>query len=547
MKESRYRIIKSILAAAVSVLMLTACNGAGDDVYWEDTLPSAAVRTEAEIVIITEDTPPPISIEMPETTTVSAETRDTELATTTTTVTVPTTTVTTTAVPDSSSDTSISTVSGVPTVVLPEFTSPTTTGVSATKVTTGTSETKPSASVDTAHVSELTGETLTEAESHEFSVRHTTMTYDPEATSLSLETGSNGEGDVPYVFNDPIQAPYCAGTLEGDKKKAYDLMVKAMKKQSSRVSFPDGVDITAEDYCELYQMIYNSEHTIYYIDTQMKYTTNVKTNRIVSAELCYIYTADEVNSMQKKIDAAADKIKNGITENMTEYDIVKHFFDNLVMGCVYDLEAENCRDLYGCLVNGRAVCGGYAKSFSYLCDSVGIQSLTITGDFDGTPHMWNMVQIGGDWYHIDVTAGVVSNTDEPYIRYDYFCVTDEISGRTHVVYDQPYTYPEAKADKYNYYVYNNLVAHTVDEAVELVNMGILSAAESGSHVIQIACATDEVFEDTVYALFDKTQAKALILYENAFSKAAKKYNRESIVYNQEKDTRVIKLFLDYLD
>ena len=157
------------------------------------------------------------------------------------------------------------------------------------------------------------------------------------------------------------------------------------------------------------------------------------------------------------------------------------------------------------------------------------------------------MRIGGEWYHIDVTSGVVTNSENNYIRYDYFCVTDEMCKRTHTVYEQPYSYPEAAADKYNYYVYNNLVANTVDEAVELVKMGVISAAESGSTVIQIACATDEVFEDTVFALFDKSQAKALTIYENAYGKAAKKYNRESIVYNQEKETRVIKLFLDYLD
>ncbi|MBQ8827036.1 MAG: hypothetical protein IJ007_08085 [Oscillospiraceae bacterium] len=546
MKESRYRIIKSILAAAAAALMLSACNGAGDDVYWEDTLPSASLRTSAEILVITEDPLPPISIDVPDVTTAVSETKDTELATTTTTVAVPTT-VTTTVTPVET-ESLISTVSGVPTVVLPEFTSSTTAGAVVTKVTTSSLESAESASENIAQVSEITGGTITDDEHQEFSVKHTTVTYSPfGTTSLSLETGVNNDGDQPYVFNDPIQDPYCYTTLEGDKKEAYELIVKAIEKHDSKITFPDSVSITAAEYCDLYQMIYNSEHNIYYIDTQMKYTTNVKTQRIVSAELCYIYTEDEVKTMQKKIDAAADKIIDGITDEMTEYDIVKYFYDTLVKGCVYDIEAENCRDMYGCLVNGRAVCGGYAKAFNYLCDNVGISSLTITGDFDEVPHMWNMVRIGGEWYQIDVTSGVVTNSDNNYIRYDYFCVTDEMNSRTHKVYDQPYSYPAAVSDKYNYYVYNNLVANTVDEAVELVNMGILSAAENGSNVIQFACATDEVFEDTVYALFDKSQAKALTIYEKAYAKAAKKYNRESIVYNQEKDTRVIKLFLDYLD
>lgn len=548
MNIRRCRIISAFLSAALIAASLTACNtNQHEKVYWEDTLPTAAsTKASASVSIVTEDTKPPISIEVPEATTTVPTTRDTELATTTATVT-PASTASVTAVTPASSENSVtvSTVSGVPTVMMSDFS---TTASSAYPELPDPETTTAASSENSTRITELSDGTITEIEHNELTGTGSSVSTDSSITASQTSTVSSTgyiEGEIPYVFNDPISKPYAYASLEGDKKLAYDIIVAALKNHEKTVTFPSDIKITSADYCDIYQQIYNTEHTIFYIDTQMKYTTNVKTQTIVSADLCYIYTGDEVASMQKKIDERASAITSKITDDMSEYKIVKMFFDELASSCVYDVDASNCRDIYGCFVTQRAVCGGYAKAFSYLCDKVGIQSLTITGDFDTVPHMWNMVNIGGEWYHVDVTAGVVTNSVTTYIRYDYLCVTDEVSAKTHKVYEQNYSYPAAVSDKYNYYVYNNLVADSVEKAFDLVRNGIVSAASKGERVIQFSCSDDEVFDKVVFELFDKSRAAALTIYEEAYPNAAMKYNRESIIYNQEKSTRVIKLFLEY--
>ena len=76
---------------------------------------------------------------------------------------------------------------------------------------------------------------------------------------------------------------------------------------------------------------------------------------------------------------------------------------------------------------------------------------------------------------------------------------------------------------------------------------MISSDVSKGNCIQIYCSSDEAFETTVYNLFDRSQAQALAVLEEAYADAANKYNRESITYNQDSSTRVIKLFLEYLD
>ena len=64
-----------------------------------------------------------------------------------------------------------------------------------------------------------------------------------------------------------------------------------------------------------------------------------------------------------------------------------------------------CRNLYGGLVNGQAVCLGYANILRSTLKCLGIESAVILGNgiknLGG--HAWNQVKIGEQWYNIDLT------------------------------------------------------------------------------------------------------------------------------------------------
>jgi hypothetical protein len=76
---------------------------------------------------------------------------------------------------------------------------------------------------------------------------------------------------------------------------------------------------------------------------------------------------------------------------------------------------------YGALVGGLAVSEGYAMAFKLLCDMLGIESVIVTGSRNGESHAWNLVRIGGIWYHI----GVAFDDRGSVPRADYFLFDDE--------------------------------------------------------------------------------------------------------------------------
>lgn len=129
------------------------------------------------------------------------------------------------------------------------------------------------------------------------------------------------------------------------------------------------------------------------------------------------------------------------TPSMSEYEKVKAIHDYLVIHVDYDydnLASDTLPDstftAEGALLLHSAVCEGYAKAFSYLCQKADLEEILLYGTADdGTgvqTHAWNQVAIDGKWYNIDVTwddplmNGKVI-TDGSNITYEYFLVPDD--------------------------------------------------------------------------------------------------------------------------
>ena len=83
-------------------------------------------------------------------------------------------------------------------------------------------------------------------------------------------------------------------------------------------------------------------------------------------------------------------------------------------------DATVIRSVYTSLSGGHTVvCEGYAKMFKVLCDASDVPCLIITGRAgtggDMENHMWNYVEIDGNWYLVDCTW---DDQDDPTVK-DY--------------------------------------------------------------------------------------------------------------------------------
>ena len=138
---------------------------------------------------------------------------------------------------------------------------------------------------------------------------------------------------------------------------------------------------------------------------------------------CYSYlSAEECNSY---IDRMSEKVKtllDGADEVVDVYHKEKLLHDRLLDVCRYAEGVGSISDgwqyftPYGALVDGTAVCEGYSKAFQILLSCAGIEGYTVKGYADDVRHMWNLVKIDDEWYHVDPTW----NDGDDEINYEFF-------------------------------------------------------------------------------------------------------------------------------
>ena len=124
------------------------------------------------------------------------------------------------------------------------------------------------------------------------------------------------------------------------------------------------------------------------------------------------------NSFQttEKIEKAQNYINNIInqivkqTENDQEIIKAKRVHDWMVNSMEYEQSEanENKYNIYGAIHDKKAVCEGYARSFKYIMDKVGVPCVLVSGTAENSQdkieaHAWNYVQIDDKWYAVDVT------------------------------------------------------------------------------------------------------------------------------------------------
>jgi|GEM_PF-2400173 len=99
----------------------------------------------------------------------------------------------------------------------------------------------------------------------------------------------------------------------------------------------------------------------------------------------------------------------------------------------YDLEHQFA---WSALVLRTTVCAGYSDAMIYLLEPFGIEALYIYGSvtFPGSGtfnHAWNLVHLGGQWYHIDSTWNrqyfrLQGHSTHHLVIYDWFLVSDSV-------------------------------------------------------------------------------------------------------------------------
>ena len=147
----------------------------------------------------------------------------------------------------------------------------------------------------------------------------------------------------------------------------------------------------------------------------------------IGIEYC---TAQDVAAMQVKLDQLVDQAN---TLCQTDLEKVFYVHEWLVQNIAYDREhlsddVQDDHNLRGALLEGTAVCDGYAKTYALTLRKLGITGVLVTSKDIG--HAWNMVELDGNWYQVDCTwDDPVDGSDQlGYCMHKHLlCTTEEMN------------------------------------------------------------------------------------------------------------------------
>ena len=213
-------------------------------------------------------------------------------------------------------------------------------------------------------------------------------------------------------------------------------------------------------------------------------TSLMKDSAVVELKLQYLYPAEKIRTMRDEVENKANEIiKTIIKHGMSDYDKVLAVHDHIIKNSRYDrLNADSNtvppeeHEAYGVLVKGAGVCDSYAKAMKLLLEKAEVQCIIVEGSkVEATvqgnaavDHAWNIVKLDGEYYHIDATwDDAYEEKDSTELIYHHFNLNDEEMKKTHV-WDKT-QYPACSGIKYNYFMYNKLVARNRAEAVAMLS------------------------------------------------------------------------------
>lgn len=334
-----------------------------------------------------------------------------------------------------------------------------------------------------------------------------------------------------YLTEDEESVRPIYSQLSDKEKAVYEALYRGISEHKENVALP--YDIKGETYSKLYCIVEKQEGSLFYASSSF-YTAKV----VGKARIMYRDDPEEIERKIGEMRIAEKKALDMIGGAKNEQELARRIHDYLIRRCTYITGEDQpySSTAYGCLVEGKANCEGYAKAFGLLASEVGLRSVLITGKTDkGENHAWNQVNIDGKWYNIDVTWDDTDVSGD--IRKNYFLCSDDEFGMTHFadkVYFDPF---KCEDNSKNYYVSNDLMINSLEKAETVLRREILA----GNDVIELKFSNEDVYNDFKKRFIDDNEIFDLAL------NCGKDYDdRISVTISENKNSLCITLLLDHI-
>ncbi|MCQ2412147.1 MAG: hypothetical protein MJ057_04255 [Sphaerochaetaceae bacterium] len=224
------------------------------------------------------------------------------------------------------------------------------------------------------------------------------------------------------------------------------------------------------------------DHPEVYWSDGYTYVTSYVNNTVSGHHVEFDFNMDlpQIQERNAQLENALIEIALTLPSLEPGYETVKAVYDWMVTNCTYD-ELNLDQSMYSVMVNHSGVCASFSKAFQFILQCLGIPCTVVNGRIDqrynilGSTlgHEWNIVNIDGSWYHVDVTSGLSMTAGSNEIDYTFLCATtEEILGSHTIANIVPI--PQCDNTDLNFFNHYNLkvATYTRDEVARAFSNAI---------------------------------------------------------------------------
>ncbi len=206
--------------------------------------------------------------------------------------------------------------------------------------------------------------------------------------------------------------------LSESEKRAYEAIETAILRgfPSTQVNLPADTNLIMK----VAKSLIEDNWSLFYINTGV--TVCTEPGRV---DVCFHYNRfnkDKEEYLRRMKEVAREVYETRVKGCRTRYEAEMAIHDYLTETVTYDAsDDELAHSPVGPLLYKKGVCEGISEAFTFLACSCGIKAAMMSGTKNGNNHRWNIVEIDGERYHLDVTYDLTGlhacfNCDDSILR-----------------------------------------------------------------------------------------------------------------------------------
>lgn len=329
--------------------------------------------------------------------------------------------------------------------------------------------------------------------------------------------------------------------LNETEKKAYIRIFDRISTHPAYIKIPE---LSAEEFNNVYFAVKNDNPQMLCFSDSCSMVTFLSASFI---ELNYSRSVEDCNAAQDELQLEIGRIIGAMPESDSSFDKELYLHDYVVRSCTYS-EASDSSNAYGCLIGKKAVCSGYSRAMMLLLKNAGIDSIVVGGTGISQTqgqisHMWNVVWLDGDPYHLDSTwddPGVDDN-----ITHLYFNLSDRDISVDHKDYKLGF---ECITEMYNYFRYNDLYFGGYGKIeLKIIQTRMYENINNGINCLEFQFETEADYQKAVDAITsgDGVNSDMYKIVSYISTKAGEKVDASHVNFASEDNKKYIRLMFDW--